>query len=345
METIRLSIIGMGRMGITHFSIINSHPRVEVVSVSDTSKVVLDILKKNVSGLEVFTDYKEMIEKTHPDAVIVCTPPNFHYEVCRFVCEKGISVFCEKPFTVNPNDAKQLKEMFLAKGLIAQVGYVNRFNDMFATAHEYVRGGLIGDVIRFKSEMYSSTITKPESGDSWRSKRENGGGAAYEMAVHALDLVNYIIGVPDKIIGTSMNQVYSKNVEDIVSSTLIYNNGISGTLYVNWCDTSYRKPTNRLEIFGNNGKLIVDQHEMKIFLNDTVDGYKYRKGWNAVYITDIFKPVPFYVRGNEFTSQLYHFADSVINGQSSDGIQCTFEDGYNTQRLVHDMFNDSENNK
>ena len=81
METIRLSIIGMGRMGITHFSIINSHPRVEVVSVSDTSKVVLDILKKNVSGLEVFTDYKEMIEKTHPDAVIVCTPPNFHFEV------------------------------------------------------------------------------------------------------------------------------------------------------------------------------------------------------------------------------------------------------------------------
>ena len=70
METIRLSIIGMGRMGITHFSIINSHPRVEVVSVSDTSKVVLDILKKNVSGLEVFTDYKEMIEKTHAHLLI-----------------------------------------------------------------------------------------------------------------------------------------------------------------------------------------------------------------------------------------------------------------------------------
>lgn len=102
METIRLSIIGMGRMGITHFSIINSHPCVEVVSVSDTSKVVLDILKKNVPSLEVFTDYKEMIEQTHPDAVIVCTPPNFHYEVCRFACEKGINVFCEKPFTVSP---------------------------------------------------------------------------------------------------------------------------------------------------------------------------------------------------------------------------------------------------
>lgn len=249
------------------------------------------------------------------------------------------------PFTVSPNDAKRLQEMFSAKGLIGQVGYVNRFNDMFATAREYVNGGLIGNVIRFKSEMYSSTITKPESSDSWRSKRENGGGAAYEMAVHALDLVNYIIGVPDKVIGTSMNQVYSKNVEDIVSSTLVYKNGISGTLYVNWCDTSYRKPTNRLEIFGNNGKLIVDQHEMKIFLNNTVDGYKYRKGWNAVYITDIFKPVPFYVRGNEFTRQLYHFADSVINGRLIEDIQCTFEDGYNTQRIVHDMFNDSENNK
>lgn len=345
MEKVKLSIIGMGRMGITHFSIINSHPKVEVVSVSDTSKVVLDILKKNIPSVEVFTDYKEMLDKTHPDGIIVCTPPNYHYEVCKYACEKGINVFCEKPFTVNPADAKKLQEMFSEKDLVSQVGYVNRFNDMFSTAQEYVRNGLIGEIIRFKSEMFSNTISKPETGESWRSKRENGGGAVYEMAVHALDLVNYIIGVPDHVIGTSMNQIYSKHVEDIVSSTLVYNNSCSGTLYVNWSDSSYRKPSNKLEIFGTNGKLLVDQHGMKFFLNDVVSGYNYRKGWNTVYITDIFKPVPFYVRGNEFTRQLYHFADSILEGKSTSDIQCTFEDGYNTQRLVHDMFNDFESSR
>lgn len=62
-------------------------------------------------------------------------------------------------------------------------------------------------------------------------KRESGGGAVYEMAVHVLDLINYIIGVPNKVIGTSMNQIYSKHVEDMVSSTLAYDNGCVGTLY------------------------------------------------------------------------------------------------------------------
>ena len=54
MEKIRLGIIGMGRMGITHFSIINSHPQVEIVAIADTSKMTLDLLKKYVSGIHVF---------------------------------------------------------------------------------------------------------------------------------------------------------------------------------------------------------------------------------------------------------------------------------------------------
>ena len=343
MKEIKLSIIGMGRMGITHFSIINSHPNVNIVSVSDTSKITLDLLKKYIPSLQVFTDYKELIDKTMPDAIIVCTPPNYHYAICKYACEKGINVFCEKPFTLSTQEADELQEMFNKKGLINQVGYVNRFNDMFTTAREYVKEGLLGDILRFKSEMFSCTISKPETGESWRGKRESGGGAVYEMAVHVLDLINYIIGVPNKVIGTSMNQIYSKHVEDMVSSTLIYDNGCVGTLYVNWSDSSYRKPSNKIEIFGTNGKLLVDQYEMKIFLNEPVSGHNYRKGWNTIYITDIFKPVPFYVRGNEFTRQLYYFADSVLAGKIVGATQCTFEDGYNTQRMVHDMFNDYDN--
>ncbi|GHU73507.1 1-carboxy-3-chloro-3,4-dihydroxycyclo hexa-1,5-diene dehydrogenase [Bacteroidia bacterium] len=284
MNKIKLGIIGMGRMGITHYSIINSHPDVEIVSVADTSKMILDILKKYVPDLQVFKDYKELIDTSKPDAIIVCTPPNLHYEVCNYACEHDIHVFCEKPFTANIEQAKELKEKFAAKSLINQVGYVNRFNDIFMTVKKYINGGLIGDIVRFRSEMFTCTVTKKEETESWRSFRENGGGAVYEIAAHAIDLVDYLIGKPDKIVGTSMNQIYSKHVEDIVSSTFVYNNGTSGTLYVNWCDTSYRKPANKLELFAIKGKILADQHGLKIFLNadDLQTGYK--KGWNTVYI-------------------------------------------------------------
>ena len=342
MEKIRLGIIGMGRMGITHFSIINSHPQVEIVAIADTSKMTLDLLKKYVSGIHVFKDYKELIETAQPDAVIVCTPPNLHFEVCKLACERNIHVFAEKPFTANVDQAESLMQMFQSKGLVNQVGYVNRFNDVFITVKKYVETGLIGKVIRFKSEMFSCTVSKKEESESWRSFRENGGGAVYEIAAHAIDLVDFIIGPPDDIVGTSMNQIYSKHVEDIVSSTFLYKNGCSGTLYVNWCDTSYRKPANKLELFGSKGKILADQHGIKIFLNedDKLTGYK--KGWNTVYITDIFTPVPFYVRGNEFTRQLYHFADTILGKEKGD--ICTFTDGYNAQNVMHQLFVDAQKN-
>lgn len=139
-----------------------------------------------------------------------------------------------------------------------------------------------------------------------------------------------------------MNQIYSKHVEDIASATMLYKNGISGTLYINWSDTSYRKPTNKMEIFGLGGRILADQHSLKIFLNQPNEQFNMRQGWNTLYITDIFKPVPFYVRGNEFTRQLYHFVD-CIQGKSAIN-QCTFADGVATLKVIENIFNDYEQN-
>lgn len=343
MNKIKIGIIGMGRMGITHYSIINSHPDVVIVSVADTSKMTLDIIKKYIPCLQVFKDYKELIDKSKPDAVIVCTPPNMHYEVGLYAYQNNIHAFIEKPFTTEEIKARDLSEKFQSKGLVNQCGYVNRFNDVFKTVKKYIEQGLIGEIIRFKSEMFTCTVTKKEESESWRSFRENGGGAIFEIAAHAIDLVNYLIGVPDKITGTSLNQIYSKHVEDIVSSTFINKNGCSGTLYVNWCDTSYRKPANKIELFGTNGKILADQHGLKVFLNKDDEKTGYKKGWNTVYITDIFTPVQFYVRGNEFTRQLYYFADTILGKEKGD--MCSFVAGYETQKIIQQLFIDGESNK
>jgi predicted dehydrogenase len=339
MRKLRIGIVGMGRMGITHYSIINTHPQVKVVAVSDSSKLILEILSKYIPELMTFGDYREMFDKADLDGVIVCTPSSLHYQVCEYACQKNINVFCEKPFTTSPEEAMKLTKMFDKKGLINQVGFDLRFHDVFTTVKEYLEDEIIGKVIRFKSEMYSSTISKPKSGDGWRSKRENGGGVTYEMASHALDLVNFLIGCPIKVVGSITNQVYSENVEDIVSSTLLLNNRISGTLYVNWCDTSYRKPATMFEIFGTDGKIVADQYGIKVFLNTEDTKYNFRKGWNNIQITDIFKPVPYYVRGNEFTNQLYYFAESILDRSLES--KCTFNDGYNVQNIIQMIFEDS----
>jgi len=340
-KKLKIGIIGAGRMGITHYSIINSHPDVEIVSIADPSTMILSVMKKYLP-VKTFKDYNQLLEDDRLDAILVCTPPNLHYPIVREAADKNIHAFVEKPFTTKFNEASQLADLYSEKNLVNQVGYVNRFNDVFVKVKELLKSGIVGEVIRFKSEMFSCTITKSDEGSGWRASRESGGGAIFEMATHAIDLMNYLIGKPDKVTGSSLNKIYSKKVEDIVSSTFIYKNGITGTLYVNWSDTSYRKPTNRIEIFGDGGRVLADQHSLKIFLNEQNNTYQLRQGWNTLYITDIFRPVPFYVRGNEFTRQLYHFVDCIQKKESVN--QCTFADGVNTLEVIEEIFNDYERN-
>jgi len=339
---IKLAIIGIGRMGITHYSIINSHPDVEIVAVVDTSSLILNLMKKYLKVINTYTDYIKLFEEERLDAVIICTPPQLHYPVALKAAEHGVHVFSEKPFTTDSKKASVLVSVFEQKSLINQVGYVNRFNDIFRTVKQYIDNGIIGNVIRFKSEMYSRTITKSEEGKTWRDSRENGGGAVYEVASHAIDLVNYLIGKPDKVTGSSLTSIYSKNVEDAVNATFLYKKGISGTLNVNWSDESFRKPTNKIEIFGLQGKILADQHGIKVFMKKSSPENNLREGWNTIYITDVFKPVPFYVRGNEFTAQLYHFIDCIQDRTKKNN--CTFRDATDTLDVIEALFNDYETN-
>jgi len=139
-----------------------------------------------------------------------------------------------------------------------------------------------------------------------------------------------------------LNSIFSTGIEDAVSSSLLYRDGSVGTLYVNWSDESYRKPTNKIEIFGNKGKILADQHSMKVFLRDANSDFQLHDGWNILYITDLFQPVQFYVRGNEFTRQLYDFIDCV-ESQGNKNL-CSFEEASKTLEIIENIFKDFNTN-
>jgi scyllo-inositol 2-dehydrogenase (NADP+) len=336
----KVGIIGFGRMGITHYSIINSHPDVSIVAVADTAKTMLSILKKYIPHLRVYTDYRELIDQSKPDAILVCTPPDLHYPVIQHAFEKRIHVFCEKPFTADLSKAKELTELYSSANLVNQVGYANRFRDVFVKVKELLGNGIIGDVVRFRSEMSSATIIKKSDGTGWRDNARTGGGVIFEMASHLIDLDNFLFGVPADVTGTVRNKLFSRNVDDHVSATLCYRNGLHGTVFVNWSDESYRKPMITVELFGTRGKLIMDFYGYKIFLNRESEDGTLRKGWNTFTLPSVFEPVPFYVRGNEFTAQLYRFAD-LVSGKDSER-ESTFADALDTHIVIDRMLRNTQ---
>ena len=136
-----------------------------------------------------------------------------------------------------------------------------------------------------------------------------------------------------------MQSIYSSDVEDLVSSTFIFNKGCSGTVMVNWSDETYRKPTNIVTIFGTKGKIVADKHAYKIFLKQPNQNNGFHKGWNTRYITNFAKNVRYYVRGNEFTRQLDYFIE-CIEQRRTDNIS-SFAEALKTDIIMEEITKDA----
>jgi len=147
------------------------------------------------------------------------------------------------------------------------------------------------------------------------------------------------VGVPDRIVGSVMQSIYSSGVEDLVTSTFIYDNGCSGTIASNWSDETYRKPANIFTIIGSKGKIVADKHEYKIYLKQADPESGFHKGWNTRYITEFAEPVRFYVRGNEFTLQLDHVIDCIENNRFD--TVCDFSEALKTDRIIEEIRHDA----
>jgi predicted dehydrogenase len=104
---LKVALIGAGKMGISHLSILGAHPEVDVVGVCDTSKMVNDFLSK-YGKFNCFTDYKKMISDVKPDAVFVAVPTKFHYTIIKDLLEQNTHVFAEKPFCLTVAQGEEL---------------------------------------------------------------------------------------------------------------------------------------------------------------------------------------------------------------------------------------------
>jgi predicted dehydrogenase len=311
---IRIAVVGLGKMGLSHLSMIRVHPEVQLVGVCDTSKYMLDVLAKN-TDIKTFTEYEAMLQRTEPDAVIIATPSRFHAGIVRTSIERGLHVFCEKPFCLNWLDSMSLASLAEARGLVNQVGYHYRFVGAFQEVKRLLELGAIGTVTHVLAEAYGPVVLRPK-GMSWRTKKEEGGGCLYDYAAHPVNLLNWFFGMPDDVGGFVMNSVFSKDTDDEVYGTIRYANGPCVQLSVNWSDPSYRKMCTKITVLGTAGRIYADRQECQVYLRETAQTPPgYIKGWNIRYTTELTRPVWFYVRGEEYSAQLDYFAHCIASGE------------------------------
>ena len=326
---LKVALIGAGKMGISHLSILGAHKEVDVVGVCDTSKMVNDFLSR-YGKFNCFTDYKKMISEVNPDAVFVAVPTKFHYTIIKDLLEQNMHVFAEKPFCLTVAQGEELVKIAASKKRVNQIGYHNKFVGTFREVKKIVASGALGTIYHFIGEAYGPVVTNKKQ-DTWRSDPSEGGGCLLDYASHVIDLINDILSPVSASKGSLLKSVYSASVEDAVYSLLELSSGVSGVLSVNWSDDTYRKMSTSVTIIGTKRKIISDANELKVFYKDTIpDGYS--KGWNVKYITDLTEEVDFYLRGEEYSAQIDYFVKAAL-GKVPNTIN-TFESAWYTDRAI-----------
>jgi predicted dehydrogenase len=328
---LRLGVVGLGKMGLSHHAIARAHPGVNVVAACDQTAYLTSVLAK-YTGLKCYDDYDHLLATEALDAVIIATPSKLHATMVEKALERGLHVFCEKPFVLNVADGERLAALAEAKGLVSQVGYHYRFVGAFQEAARIVKSGALGQVHHVRSEAYGPVVLRP-TGGTWRSAKAEGGGALYDYACHALDLVHFIVGTPASVGGVALRSIHSRDVEDEVYCTLSYSDGTTGQLSVNWSDESYRKMSVKVSVWGTNGRITADRQECQIYLRAAhADTPEFKPGWTVKSTTDLTQEVWYYLRGEEYSAQIDHFVKSIKSGRT-DNVN-SFRSALQVDRLV-----------
>jgi predicted dehydrogenase len=300
-------------MGLSHLALFNAHPDIDLVALCDQNKILLDTLSQ-YSSFKTYTDYAVMLDKEPLDAVIVATPSKFHAPIVRAALERGLHVFCEKPFCLDPEEGQALAELADQRGVRNQVGYHYRFVGAFMEVKRLLEANTIGRVHNVRVEAYGPVVLRPKA-STWRSSKSEGGGCLYDYASHGIDLLNYLFGAPESVRGTVLGKIFSSDVDDEVYSTLVYPDGMTGQVLANWSDESQRKMSMKVSIWGEGGKIEADRQEVRTFMRDE-DAAKdagLNKGWNVRYTTELTEEVWYYLRGEEYSAQVDHFAACIAD--------------------------------
>ncbi len=264
MEKIKLGIVGLGNMGSGHFYNVmgGKCPSVEIAAVCDIVPEKLDKARE-YDNIALFTDYIEMLDSGKVNAVLIAVPHYDHPTVAVECFKRKIHVLTEKPAGVYTRQVREMNEAADKAGVKFGIMFNQRTNPVYAKAREIVQSGELGELKRMVWIITNWYRTQAyyDSG-SWRATWSGeGGGVLLNQAPHNLDLWQWIFGMPKRVRAfCSFGKYHKIDVEDDVTIFGEYENGATATFITT---TGEAPGTNRLEISGDRGKLVIEHGMLK----------------------------------------------------------------------------------
>ena len=243
----RVGVIGLGSMGRNHARVFDELGVLAAVCDSDRS------VRPGRSDVDIYRDYRVMLEEERLDAISVAVPTLLHHEVGKAVIEAGIPVLIEKPLAATSVEAEDLIASN-ARGVFLAVGFIERFNPAIAMLKErWEQLGVVSQIIIRRMGPMPERVLDT--------------GVILDLSVHDFDLVRYLTGSEMDCMAGLSSQTINEKKEDSAICIGRMKSGALVTLIHNWTTpTKIRDIT----VHGERGMFHVDllMQDLTFYEND-----------------------------------------------------------------------------
>jgi predicted dehydrogenase len=286
--------------------------RVELAAVSDVDPAKLDPFKGKCG---IFTDNLDLIRSGKADAVLIATPHYAHTTAGIQALDAGLHVMVEKPISVHKADCERLIAAHRGRKQVFAAMFNQRTDPRSRKVKQVIESGELGTLMRmnwivttwFRSEAYYAS-------GGWRATwGGEGGGVLLNQCPHQLDLLYWFFGRPARVTAfCSLGKHHNIEVEDEVTAFLEYPGGVTGVFVTS---TAEAPGTNRLEVTGTRGRLVLENDELSMVRNEIPSDVFSRttdKMFGTPPVWNIQIPVA--GKGGQHVEMIQNFVDAVLDG-------------------------------
>ncbi len=336
MDKVKIAVVGIGNIGNLHLRNIEKEPKVELVAVCDIVPEKATAAAEKY-GVKAYFDSKALLADKIADAVIVGTPHYAHTTIGIAALDAGHHVLVEKPISVHKADCERLIAAHTRNpDQVFAAMFNQRTDPYYQKIRQIVKSGELGKLMRVNWIITSWFRTQAyyDSG-GWRATwGGEGGGVLLNQCPHNLDLLQWITGMPIKIHGfCGIGKRHTIEVEDEVTAFMEYPEGCTG-LFVT--STGEAPGTNRLELVGDQGKLVYEGDQITYTRNE-IPATEFLQTCEQSFARPPIWDVTIPVRGGhggQHAEVLENFADAILTGKD---LIAPAEEGINSVELANAM--------
>jgi nucleoside-diphosphate-sugar epimerase/predicted dehydrogenase len=259
-ESLRVALVGCGRISTYHIAALRALPGVEIVAVCDLNDRLARQTATRHAIPRCYSDMETMAREARPHVVHLLTPPRTHLALARIAASYRAHMYIEKPFAASESDAKAILDVAREAGVEVCPGHSRLFDPVFVEACRRVRAGDIGRVISVRAEQgFTYEAAARSAVIPWSYSYD--WGTFDNLICHPLYLACHFLSDPGepRVAGFNLGSVPEAGVEEI--RVLIPSSSGIGEVSLSLCSSP---EVNRVEVTGTKGRIMADWQTMTV---------------------------------------------------------------------------------